>query len=503
MVLLVLLGTAFASLLNPQEDLDKVIQKSIELDRYNEVTCKRPSVKEFVHLWNNLNHKCLETDQNDFVYVSYKAHLNATRQAIKQEVNFVWSNYKKHAWGSDTILPVSGKPFDAFGSISYMIHSSLDSLFLMGNLTDFKEALEYSVTTGKEIHTSEYIQDLVGGLLSAYFLSGEPLALEKAKQAGELLWKIYTYRRELLPYPFFNLKTGQGTVPDKIVKSSELLNLSELLVLYKLTNSQNYQRVINSLENLIQEKSKDLSFLPISFFTREFKRMQPRFGGSFILNSQGAHLHRYLFNNWLLSGHSYFKELYDRTKWKVIDLALTNQEGKLFIPVVTERGDTRHELHQASCAWAGQLALENLLKDYNSTEVGFAKKLMETCLEMFSEKELPSSTFKFSKESTEPLPGGFELHSEVFEGLFHLYRLTGDQRYRKVSMSIFEKVKAQCKAQYGYSTLDQEGKQTDTMPSSFLSKTLKYLYLLHSSETFLKEAKYLFTPRGHIFKYIS
>ena len=74
---------------------------------------------------------------------------------------------------------------------------SLDTLYIMGMKEEFDEACTWVIdhlhlTTDQSVSVFEYNIRLLGGLLSAYDLSGREGLLEKAKEVGQLSKVAFT-----------------------------------------------------------------------------------------------------------------------------------------------------------------------------------------------------------------------------------------------------------------------------------------------------------------------
>lgn len=87
---------------------------------------------------------------------------------------------------------MSGGFADNWGGVGMTLVDSLDTLWLLGLRAEFDEAAEWAIhnlTLRADSHVSvfEYNIRLLGGLLSAYELSGKPGLLGKAREVGDLL----------------------------------------------------------------------------------------------------------------------------------------------------------------------------------------------------------------------------------------------------------------------------------------------------------------------------
>lgn len=50
------------------------------------------------------------------------------------------------------------------------------------------------------------------------------------------------------------------------------------------------------------------------------------------------------------------------------NLTFTTNEGHVFVGEKDDKGNTHYRMNTGACAWAGQLALENMMKDLDDTE---------------------------------------------------------------------------------------------------------------------------------------
>ncbi|KAK4365669.1 hypothetical protein RND71_013549 [Anisodus tanguticus] len=112
------------------------------------------------------------------------------RAKVKDAMRHAWSSYEKYAWGHDEFQPQTKNGVDSFGGLGATLIDSLDTLYIMGLDERFQRARE-----------------VVGGLLSAYDLSGDKLFLDKAQDIADRLlpaWNTPTG----IPYNIINLSHG-------------------------------------------------------------------------------------------------------------------------------------------------------------------------------------------------------------------------------------------------------------------------------------------------------
>ena len=106
-------------------------------------------------------------------------------------------SYRERAFGHDELKPVSGGYSDVWGGVGMTLVDSLDTLYVMDMKEEFEEACTWVIdhldmTSDQNVSVFEYNIRLLGGLLSAYDLSGREGLLEKAIEVGQLLKVAFT-----------------------------------------------------------------------------------------------------------------------------------------------------------------------------------------------------------------------------------------------------------------------------------------------------------------------
>lgn len=110
--------------------------------------------------------------------------VNDRQKAVINAFKHAWKGYKDFAWGHDELKPISKTHSNWFG-VGLTIVDSLDTILLMNLKEEFKEAREWvssSLTFDKntDVNLFEVTIRVLGGLLSAYHLSGDDLFLKRA-----------------------------------------------------------------------------------------------------------------------------------------------------------------------------------------------------------------------------------------------------------------------------------------------------------------------------------
>lgn len=97
------------------------------------------------------------------------------------------------------------------------------------------------------------------------------------------------------------------------------------------------------------------------------------------------------------------------------------------------------------------------------------------------------------------------LRPEVIEGWFYMWRVTKDRKYRDWAWEAVQAIEKHCLVPDGdgYSGIsnvdDDQSKQDDVQQSFFLAETLKYLYLIFSSDELLPLDQWVFNTEAHPF----
>lgn len=119
--------------------------------------------------------------------------------AVKESFLHSWQGYKKYAWLSDEVRPLTGKPNNPFGGWAATLVDALDTLWIMGLTDEFEaavkaaERIDFSKTKQDRINVFETTIRYLGGFVAAYELSEEkyPSLLDKAIEVGDLMMSAF------------------------------------------------------------------------------------------------------------------------------------------------------------------------------------------------------------------------------------------------------------------------------------------------------------------------
>ncbi|MDD5502345.1 MAG: glycoside hydrolase family 47 protein [Candidatus Thermoplasmatota archaeon] len=405
------------------------------------------------------------------------------RSEVLVEFYHAWAGYVNYAWGHDILKPVSKNWSDWYGEPLLMtIVDSLDTLYLMGFDSFFFSAIEYvkkNLSFDKDIDVQVFeitIREL-GGLLSAYQLSGDEGLLNLAKDLGNRLMPAFTQSYTPagipvqvggIPYRYVNLKTGatSGTTTNPAEVGTLML---EFGTLSKLTGDEKYYNAAKAAMVAIYDRRAPTTNLigsGIDNYIGVWFSPTSHVGGG--IDSY----YEYLWKAWVLFGDQDFKDMYDTCIAAVNQYLADEVNGMLWYGsadmVTGQRSETTFgSLHMFL---PGLLAI--------SGNVPQAEKLMESGYYMWNKWGIEPEMMDYSTMTlTSP---NYELRPEIFESAYHLWKVTGDPKYKEMGYSMFQDLVQYCRTDIAYTKLNsvETKEQGDYMDSFFLAETMKYCFLL-------------------------
>ncbi|KAG6763322.1 hypothetical protein POTOM_030736 [Populus tomentosa] len=287
------------------------------------------------------------------------------RQKVKEAMIHAWSSYEKYAWGHDELQPQSKQGIDSFGGLGATLIDALDTLYIMGLDEQFQRAREWvanSLDFNKDYDASVFETTIrvVGGLLSAYDLSGDKVFLEKARDIADRLlpaWNTPTG----IPYNTINLVHGNAHNPgwtggDSILADSGTEQL-EFIALSHRTGDPKYQQ---KAENVIAQLNKtfpDDGLLPIY--------ISPDRGlGSYstiTFGAMGDSFYEYLLKVWIqgnkTSAVRNYREMWEKSMKGLLSLVRKTTPSS-FTYLCEKNGDSLSDkMDELACFAPGMLAL--------------------------------------------------------------------------------------------------------------------------------------------------
>ncbi|XP_054995043.1 mannosyl-oligosaccharide 1,2-alpha-mannosidase IC isoform X2 [Sorex araneus] len=143
--------------------------------------------------------------------------VRSQREKIKEMMQFAWQNYKRYAMGKNELRPLTKDGYEGsmFGGLNgATVIDSLDTLYLMELKEEFQEAKawveeSFHLNVSGEASLFEVNIRYVGGLLSAFYLTGEEVFRVKAIKLGEKLLPAFNTPTGI-PKGVVNFKSGSN-----------------------------------------------------------------------------------------------------------------------------------------------------------------------------------------------------------------------------------------------------------------------------------------------------
>jgi len=178
------------------------------------------------------------------------------RAAVKKTFEKCWDSYRSYAWGYDELMPVTLAGIDPYSGWGATLVDPLDTLWIMGMVDDFEQAVTAAATidwdnsTSRSCSVFETNIRYVGGLLSAYELSSDRRLLDKALELAEMLYAAFDTpsRMPVNAFYFTAAKKGESLVPSAREVAASVGTLS--LEFTKLTEFTGDVKFFDAIERI-------------------------------------------------------------------------------------------------------------------------------------------------------------------------------------------------------------------------------------------------------------
>ncbi|ORZ21093.1 glycoside hydrolase [Absidia repens] len=463
------------------------------------------------------------------------------QNAVKEAFLFAWNGYKTYSWGFDENRPVSNSPLNSRNGWGATIVDSLDTLYIMGLMDEFKEAREFVAaidwgSTNDHVQVFETCIRYVGGLLSAYDLSHDYMFAAKAADLVERLLPAFTESPSGIPYQYVDFKTGKAVKSKYPGGSSCLAEVGamqlEFTRLSQITGDWKYhnigQRVYNSLDTM--------KLLHPGLYPHLINPETGAPASSFVTwGGMGDSFYEYLIKQYI------FSQSKDDHKKKMMTDSVDalkrymmqspkNHDDLLFISSLQE-GIDLPVMDELACFAPSALLLSARFIDGMADIENDAKRLLNGCYtawastrtgiapEVFGWVSKDGSTIGDLTRHKERLAKqfgvfqfdpGYILRPETLESIYYFHQLTQEQTYQDMSWEIFNALHTYCRANSGFSGIDSVDTffpKWDNRQESFVfAETFKYLYLMWDEPTNSPRFpldQWVFNTEGHPFRIVN
>lgn len=412
--------------------------------------------------------------------------------------------------GEDEFVPTTGK-CDHWLGIGLTVLDSLDTLLLMGLTEEYEKSREWAerslhfnnTVSGSSVF--EIVIRALGGLNSAYEMTGDALWKEKSVELADLLLRGFNLTKTGCPPPQLHIEEDEDD--DQVIEISNPAEAGtmqlEFRTVSRITGDGKYAKAVDRcMESLIEATESEEDGL----VTDTFNLNDGTFSGS-ILSIAGKidSFYEMLVKTWVAFGKKdeRYRIGYERAV-KGIFKHLTKEIGGYMIVGTMDRGRPKTfswRMDHLACFFPGNLAyaaLHGLGGGVNGSGeedyMTVARALTKGCVEMTkgSHHGLAAESSSFERWGVKAVSGRDVnyLRPEIVEALFYMDRIdkSGGTKYKEWGRDIWLSIRKFCQVrgkQDGIlsttrNLLKPRGrlKHSGKLESFAIAETFKYLFLL-------------------------
>lgn len=454
------------------------------------------------------------------------------REKAREMFQFAYDNYMKYAFPQDELDPIHCRGRgpdverpenyninDVLGEFSLTLIDSLDTLAVMGNVSEFQQAVRLVIDhvrfdRNSTIQVFEATIRVLGALLSAHLLIVDPIQpfgdlrlpdydnelLDLAHDLASRLLPAFENTPQGLPYPRVNLMTGvvDGTRNDTSTAGAGSLSL-EFSILSRLIGDPVYERVARRAVHSLWNKRNNVTGLLGSVIDVNSGEWLGQLSG---LGAGIDSFFEYLLKNYILFGDESDLCMFDEAYESVTQYL---RRGR--VNCMDEDGI--HPMFVNVNMHTGQLAttwIDALQASFSAVQVLRGDIDEAICLHALYYsiwRKFGVLPERFNWQIKMPDVLFYPLRPEFIESTYFLYQATKNPFYLHVGRDILDNLNAYTRVECGFATVHDVRDKTleDRMESFFLSETCKYLYLLFDEDNYLNQHganHYIFTTEAHI-----
>jgi mannosidase alpha-like ER degradation enhancer 2 len=412
-------------------------------------------------------------------------------ERVRAEFLHAWRGYERYAWGHDELRPLSKTARDWYGEPLYMTQvDALDTLFIMGFRDEERRTREFvarNLSFDKDIFVQNFEITIrhLGGLLSAYQLTGDRRLLRLAEDLGTRLLPAFDSKTGI-PYRFVNLRTGQ--VRGEVTNPAEAGTLLvEFGALSKLTRRPVfYEKAKRALVETYRRRSRlGLVGSRVNVETGEWVGKTSHISGG--IDSY----YEYLLKCWLLFGDEDCRRMWLESIAAVNRHLADDAGGELWY------GHADMETGRRTATSYGALDAFFPAVLALSGDTARARRLQDSSLKMWRAHGVEPERLNYRTMKVET--AGYPLRPEIVESTYYLQRLTGEPRYLREGAELFEDFVRHCRTDVAYAALKsvETKEKQDNMESFLFAETFKYFYLLFAPPKTLDFRGVVFNTEAH------
>jgi mannosidase alpha-like ER degradation enhancer 2 len=426
---------------------------------------------------------------------------------VRQEFRHAWNDYKQYAWGHDDLKPLSKTYHDWYSESLLMTPvDALDTMGLLGMKDEARTTREYIATHlsfDKDISVQnfEITIRLLGGLLSAYQMTGDQRLLKLAEDLGNRLLPVFNSPTGL-PYRYVNLKTGavRGNVTNPAEAGTLLIEFGTLA---RLTHRQVfYDKAKRALVEIYNRRSPiGLVGTWINVETGQWTDTDSHISGA--IDSY----YEYLLKCAILFGDQDCRRMWNESisainahlAPRVSRYADGTRDGRTVLGWIPELWYGHADMTSGKQTSTVYGALDAFFPAVLalSGDLRRARRLQSSSFRMWQLYDIEPEELDFSRMTvTSP---GYPLRPEIVESTYYLYHYTRDPKYLRMGETMWRDFVKYCRNDVGYAALKSviTKEKTDSMQSFLFAETFKYFYLLFARPRALDFNGVIFNTEAH------
>ncbi len=417
----------------------------------------------------------------------------AMAEQVKQQYLHAWNSYKQYAWGHDELNPLSLKPHDWYGPSLHMTEiDGLDTMLLMNLQPQAQETiadLDQHLSFDQDIYVKNFEITIrcLGGLLSAYEITGDKKLLDLAEDLGKRLLPAF-HSPTGMPYEFVNLRTGQTRGAE--TNPAEVALLPEFGTLSRLTGKPIYYDTAKRAMTELWKRRSSLDLLGSTVNVDTGKWVDP----TSTVGSGTDSFYEYTLKASLLFGDKDMAAMW-QTSIAAINAHLADdvRSGLWYGEVDLNTGKPISRLYGSLDAYFPAVLV--LAGDLDR-----AQRLHRSDFQMWTLFGIEPELLHYP--DLKVTDAAYHLRPEIIESTYYLSHATGDPLYQQMGRTFFDNLEKWCRTPAAYAELSDVRSKTqrDDMESFFFAETLKYLYLLYAPPNTVDWHTTIFNTEGHPLK---
>ena len=422
----------------------------------------------------------------------------ALGEDVRGEMRWAWNHYREHAWGKDQVKPISGG-YESFPlkdhHLGLSLIEALDTLWVMELDDEFHEGVQWvkrnlDFDIDGEVSVFETSIRLVGGLLSAFHASGDPVLLAKARDCADRLLPSFNASPIGIPHRYINLRTGALRGP--ITNPAETGTfIPEFGFLSRVTGDGRYRAAAKrALVSMFDRRSKiGLLADSIDCMTGEWKSRRATIG------PPSDSFYEYLWDGWDLLGDRDCLRMYRACTRAILEHQPQWMGGRWLVDVDFETGmRINWEQDELSSFYGGLLA--------QGGEAALGRAYTRSWAAV-------QDRYGVLPEGYDPVTGNAlspknSLRPELADAAFNHWLIDRREEWRHIVRDHYLAMKRWNKARYGYADLADVTAnpklQSDHCPGYWWSEQMKYYYLIFADTPRVDYRRLYLTTEGNILR---